>query len=337
MLDHCDNNEIKTEMDKCKTYINDVLQRDETFTEAMLTQLAPAGNSFMRGALLKLGNPRQTLARMHALIKRLCDELNTLCTRVERGDFPPRLYDEESYYLMLYRWETLDRDFVKDGQYDLSKVPELHDMCRYDVLHNYHVGVGYMDELFHLSDIFADCVVPQEYGISIPDKRIIGAKMCHVLVQKIMNDLKVAISGGTQNDMAFELDHSHGDDLRIRTPGRRVRTRLYFTSESHLYTLLNVLMYLPEEGAAVVSRRGMRVLDKTSELAYLTQISIRLFDIQSKGVDDPERFKCEISFSPGAATDPCTDKSGSVSPSVTLTKSINCSDLLRCFAEAAAV
>lgn len=330
MLDHHDNNEMKTEMDRCKNFINRVLQEDRPFTEDMLGELAPAGNTFMKDALLKLGNPKQALAHMHQLINRVCDEIRAACACKQDQC---ELYEGETYFLMLYRWETLSRDFIKDGQYDLSKVPELHDMCRYDVLHNFHVAREVLEELFHMADLFADCVVPQEYGITAADKRVIGAKMCRALMQKITNDLNVAMSG-SQNDMAYQLDHTHGDDLRIRTLGRRVRTRLYFTSESHLYTLLNVLLFPSEGVEPVISPHGLDILDKTSELGYLTQISIRLFDIQTKADGDPEKYKVEISFSPGAASDPCTDKSSSLIKAVKLTKSINCEELLRCFSAA---
>jgi inositol hexakisphosphate/diphosphoinositol-pentakisphosphate kinase len=92
-------------------------------------------------------------------------------------------------------------------------------------------------------------------------------------------------------------------DLPINTMGRRVRTRLYFTSESHLHTLVNVLRF-PSPGAGgypcPLSKKGRDIVSAASELCYLTQIVIRLFENIEKDVSDPKRFRIEIFFSPGA-------------------------------------
>ena len=106
-----------------------------------------------------------------------------------------------------------------------------------------------------------------------------------------------------------------------------MRTRLYFTSESHLYTLLNVLMYsgtAPEYKDSCLSEEGRRIVEETAELSYLTQITIRLFDIPSKDIHDPLRFRCEISFSPGALD----EASEVIPPPVVLNKHINCAQML---------
>jgi inositol-hexakisphosphate/diphosphoinositol-pentakisphosphate 1-kinase len=331
MLDHYDNLDIKQEVSRCKSYINRVLQMDVEFTEDMLNNIAPISSRFMRQALLKLGNPRVTLGRMHGLIGEWCAQIADLRSKEhDESDPSPALYLGETYALMLDRWEKLNRDFfkAKAGHYDLTKVPEVYDMCRYDILHNYHLGMTVMEELFRVSELFADCVVPQEYGIDENEKRTIGVKMCHALLRKIQYDLNIAKSG-TQLDMQYLLDLSHGDDLRIRTLGRCVRTRLYFTSESHLYTLLNVLTYPPRGTGSVLSAEGAAVIDDTKELSYLSQISFRLFDNRSKEANDPTKYRCEISFSAGACADPTLEKSVYIAPHVALNRNISCDDLIR--------
>ena len=96
-------------------------------------------------------------------------------------------------------------------------------------------------------------------------------------------------------------------DLPINTMGRRVRTRLYFTSESHLHTLLNVLRFTyndPRSSSFALSKRGRDIVDRTPELCYLTQIVFRLFEDPKKDINDPKRFRLEILFSPGATATP---------------------------------
>ncbi|CAN0545937.1 unnamed protein product, partial [Ectocarpus sp. 12 AP-2014] len=113
---------------------------------------------------------------------------------------------------------------------------------RYDCLHNSHLGLDGLPELYDLAKQLADSIVPQEYGITKGAKLVIGSKMCHALLDKIKYDLLIAMMD-SEVDMRYQLDLSHVHDLPINSLGRRVRTRLYFTSESHLHTLLNVLRY----------------------------------------------------------------------------------------------
>lgn len=96
-------------------------------------------------------------------------------------------------------------------------------------------------------------------------------------------------------------------DLPINTMGRRVRTRLYFTSESHLHTLVNVLRFAYDEENSKnspLSKFGRAVIANAPELCYLTQIVFRLFEDRNKDLTDPKRYRVEILFSPGAASPP---------------------------------
>ena len=105
------------------------------------------------------------------------------------------------------------------------------------MLHNPHLGLTEtLHKLYDLAKSMADCVVPQEYGITIEEKRDIGSKMCHTLLEKINYDLAIARTDN-QVDMRYLINMEYSADLPINSMGRRVRSRLYFTSESHLHSL----------------------------------------------------------------------------------------------------
>lgn len=94
-------------------------------------------------------------------------------------------------------------------------------------------------------------------------------------------------------------------DLPINTMGRRIRTRLYFTSESHLHTVLNALRFAGDnQASSLLSEQGVAIINGTPELCYLTQIVMRVFEDSDRPMDDPKRFRVEILFSPGATATP---------------------------------
>lgn len=96
----------------------------------------------------------------------------------------------------------------------------------------------------------------------------------------------------------------------INSPLRHVRTRIYFTSESHVHSLINVLRFchLGEDGTAVreplVSPEAEDLLKHATELDYMTHLVFRMFENKRVPVDSPERFRMEVLFSPGAAYSP---------------------------------
>jgi Histidine phosphatase superfamily (branch 2) len=124
--------------------------------------------------------------------------------------------------------------------------------------------------------------------------------------------------------MRYLINMDYSADLPINTMGRRIRTRLYFTSESHLHTVLNVLRFAKEpHKKSILSPRGHAItnsasgtnpiaplhklihnLSRTTELCYLTQIVMRVFEDSRFSTGDPRRFRVEILFSPGATATP---------------------------------
>lgn len=73
-----------------------------------------------------------------------------------------QLYHSETLELMLQRWSKLERDFrMKNGRYDISKIPDIYDCIKYDVQHNCALKLEGTTELFKLSKALADVIIPQ--------------------------------------------------------------------------------------------------------------------------------------------------------------------------------
>ncbi|KAG9352313.1 hypothetical protein JZ751_020726 [Albula glossodonta] len=207
-----------------------------------------------------------------------------------------QLYHSETLELMLQRWSKLERDFrMKSGRYDISKIPDIYDCVKYDVQHNASLGLENTLELFRLSRALADIVIPQEYGINKVEKLDIAYAYCLPLVRKIQMDLQ-----RTHEDESVNKLHplySRG----VMSPGRHVRTRLYFTSESHVHSLLSIFRYggLLDEEKDQQWKRAMDYLSAVTELNYMTQIVIMLYEDNNKDPTSEERFHVELHFSPG--------------------------------------
>lgn len=106
------------------------------------------------------------------------------------------LYTGESWELLLRRWGKLEKDFrLRDGEYDITKIPDIYDTIRFDMHHNQWIGrINSATKLFTLARNLSDIVVPLEYGISANDKLAIAQGICTPLLKKIRADLKQVVS-----------------------------------------------------------------------------------------------------------------------------------------------
>lgn len=331
------------------------------------------------------------------------------------------LCNAESLSLMYKRWEKLLRDFFnkKKMRFDMSKIPDIYDCAKYDILHNRHLNLKHMRELYICSKALADFVIPSEYGMTADEKRLIGSKICATLCSKILADFGIAsaipptglVSNGTtaaatpsllpvppenfsnsnsgeavlietstkkaetdgnsnasaannppppapptsnpssasailspasssanipsmsKQPSFFPSETVHRLDSRyaqnIKTPDRQVRTRLYFTSESHMHSLLNVLRFSNIRHSEEWNN-SMAKLSATSELDYLTHIVFRLYERFDVDPGNPERFRIELLFSPGAVkiTEAPTDTHvAPVPPAMTLNSNITLQEM----------
>ncbi|KAM8894513.1 inositol hexakisphosphate and diphosphoinositol-pentakisphosphate kinase 2 isoform 13-T13 [Spinachia spinachia] len=293
LLDN-DSDSLSSCQHRVKARLHDILQKDRDFTEDDFDRLAPTGSASLVNSMKIVENPVATCDEVYALIQSLTSQIRRRMEDPTSADL--QLYHSESLELMLQRWSKLERDFrMKNGRYDISKIPDIYDCVKYDVIHNATLGLEDTLELFRLSRALADIVIPQEYGINRVEKLDIAYAHCLPLVRKIQLDLQ-----RTHEDESVNKLHplySRG----VMSPGRHVRTRLYFTSESHVHSLLSIFRYggLLDDEKDQQWRRAMDYLSAVSELNYMTQIVIMLYEDNNKDISSEERFHVELHFSPG--------------------------------------
>ncbi|XP_034541757.1 inositol hexakisphosphate and diphosphoinositol-pentakisphosphate kinase 2-like isoform X2 [Notolabrus celidotus] len=279
---------------KVKAGLHEIMQRDQEFTEEDYQKLAPTGSPSLVNSMKVIQNPVKTCDKVYTLIQSLNSQIRKRLEDPKSADL--QLYHSETLELMLQRWSKLERDFrMKNGRYDISKIPDIYDCIKYDSQHNASLGLEDTLELFRLSRALADIVIPQEYGITKAEKLDIAQAYCVPLMKKIQLDLQ-----RTHEDEAVNKLHplySRG----VMSPGRHVRTRLYFTSESHVHSLLSIFRYggLLNEEKDQQWKQAMDYLSAVSELNYMTQIVIMLYEDNNKDPSSEERFHVELHFSPG--------------------------------------
>ncbi|XP_074183941.1 inositol hexakisphosphate and diphosphoinositol-pentakisphosphate kinase 1 isoform X13 [Rhinolophus sinicus] len=271
---------------RVKARLHHILQQDTPFGPEDYEQLAPTGSTSLLNSMAVIQNPVKVCDQVFALIENLTHQIQERMQDPKYVDL--QLYHSETLELMLQRWSKLERDFrQKSGRYDISKIPDIYDCVKYDVQHNASLGLQGTAELLRLSKALADVVIPQEYGISREEKLEIAVGFCLPLLRKILLDLQ----------RTHEDEYSRG----VLSPGRHVRTRLYFTSESHVHSLLSVFRYggLLDETQDAQWQRALAYLSAISELNYMTQIVIMLYEDNTRDPLSEERFHVELHFSPG--------------------------------------
>ncbi|XP_069722871.1 inositol hexakisphosphate and diphosphoinositol-pentakisphosphate kinase 1 isoform X1 [Phaenicophaeus curvirostris] len=289
-----DSDSLSSCQHRVKARLHEIMQKDAEFCEEDYEKLAPTGSASLLNSMTFIQNPVEVCNQVFTLIENLTSQIKKRLEDPKSADL--QLYHSETLELMLQRWSKLERDFrMKNGRYDISKIPDIYDCIKYDVQHNCALKLEGTAELFKLSKALADVIIPQEYGINKEEKLEIAVGFCLPLIKKIQLDLQ-----RTHEDESVNKLHplySRG----VLSPGRHVRTRLYFTSESHVHSLLSIFRYggLLDENKDQQWKRAMDYLGAISELNYMTQIVIMLYEDNNKDPSSEERFHVELHFSPG--------------------------------------
>ncbi|KAL7046209.1 hypothetical protein ACKWTF_002513 [Chironomus riparius] len=280
-----------------KFKLHQLLQINRELSDEERSKINPCNATSLNQALNFVKNPYKCCEHVLKLIQNLVELVD-----IKKEDSKTKdslLYHQESWDLMRRRWGKIEKDFYNKNScvYDISKIPEIYDAIKYDYCHNQHtLQFPEAEELYVYSKNLADIVIPQEYGLSAEEKLTIGTGICTPLLRKIKADLQRNIEEPEESVNRLNPQYSKG----VSSPGRHVRTRLYFTSESHLHSLLTVFRHgqlLPLSDYQW--KRAMDYVSMVSELNYMSQIVVMLYEDPTKDQMAEERFHVELHFSPG--------------------------------------
>ncbi|XP_045529274.1 inositol hexakisphosphate and diphosphoinositol-pentakisphosphate kinase 2 isoform X5 [Pieris brassicae] len=296
LLDNdCDSSKVQN---MAKARLHEAMQADREFTPEDRARINPCSSLSINAAMDFVKNPVRCCAHVHTLIQQLVRIVLTKKDDPKTKD--TILYHGETWELMGRRWGKIEKDFcTKHKSFDISKIPDIYDCIKYDLQHNQHtLQFDLAEELYMYAKYLADIVIPQEYGLTMQEKLTISQGICTPLLKKIRADLQRNIEeSGEENVNRLNPRYSHG----VSSPGRHVRTRLYFTSESHVHSLLTVLRFggLLDIVKDEQWRRAMEYVSMVSELNYMSQIVVMLYEDPTKDPCSEERFHVELHFSPG--------------------------------------
>jgi len=165
--------------------------------------------------------PLEKLRTLYELMKEYCKRLEAV---------PESSVSGSNMYFLRSRWEKLVEDLydVSENSFDTTKIPDVYDCIRYEMLHNISqfepdfsdIVQSIMIPLHELSQRLSLIVIPLEYGYSSSDKFDIASLIGLPLLESINRNL---------NSFTNTLNPS--------------KCHLYFTSESHMHSIRNLIAH----------------------------------------------------------------------------------------------
>jgi len=174
-------------------------------------------------------------------------------------------------------------------------VPDIYDAIKYDLLHNQEI-IGFEEAVSLRTKVkdLSDIILPLENGVTKDEKIRVGSAICNSLLKKIKEDF--------QNKQVEVETEQLDSDFRLEIPERQVRTRVYFTSGNTLQGLLQVLLNASSWSDSPQWTDALDHCSKVSEIDFLSQIVMQMYEDSSKDVSSAERWLVQIHFSPGVTS-----------------------------------
>ncbi|KAJ1339742.1 hypothetical protein BSLG_005648 [Batrachochytrium salamandrivorans] len=184
LLDHemlDDSNAAKEQMDKVKSRLQRILNPENP------EQVPPE-------FIMPLSGTNDMASLVHNIVELLAVMRETMHKNTTNGNMEK---------LQAERWEKLFHDFidVEQAQFEPSKISELYDSLKYDLIHNrdFLQGVfasstqdSLVRKLYNLSKELFDIIGPHEYGIDNKEKLEIGFQNASYLLKHLLSDLDTA-------------------------------------------------------------------------------------------------------------------------------------------------
>lgn len=263
-----DSNAAKDLMDVVKKELKSILRPD-----------APNASERPEGWPADLPPPAFMGDAIKEILLSLRETMRKNYAKLDVDNVQARWCTHETPALFRERWEKLIEDFEEKAN-EPSRASELADMLSHDGLHNRaflerimgdddeQPHLARLHRLYRMSLSLFDFVCPREYGITPEEKKQIGVLTSLPLLNNIIDNLSESAS-------------------------EKGRCVLYFTKESHVHTLLNLIM---ASNLSVI----MPVLPP---LDYFSSITFEVYERESDspeaGKNVPER-SLVISVSEGA-------------------------------------
>jgi hypothetical protein len=176
-----------------KTRLEEILTRDEVLVEACPDEIATV--PMLQYLSQRLGNPVKHLRNVLSHIDRLRAWIRDKRKSYE-DDYV--MCGSETIFMMQERWDKIRKDLYDDelAAFNISKVPDVYDSIKGDLLHSKDFFGPFMQDLIPLyvtAQLLADSVVPQEYGLDLEMKNDIARKIINPLAYQIADEIDTCV------------------------------------------------------------------------------------------------------------------------------------------------